>query len=115
MFESLTTIRHTFQAAIQIRRIKTEEKAKVVKDISQFLAPLAVLPRSILKNRMNSFFCLNHPGEIHHVIQIVLGKTASAARNLINSSPQTEATTFAFSSDFTLLLCSYLTKMRLFF
>ena len=37
--------------------------------------------------------------------KIVLGKIASAARNLINSSPQTEATTFASSSVFILLLC----------
>ena len=37
--------------------------------------------------------------------KIVLGKIASAARNLINSSPQTKATTFAFSSVFILLLC----------
>ena len=36
--------------------------------------------------------------------KIVLGKIASAARNLIHSSPQTEATTFAFSSVFILLL-----------
>ena len=36
--------------------------------------------------------------------EIVLGKTASSARQLINSFPQTEATTFAFSSVFILLL-----------
>ena len=43
------------------RRIKTEEKAKVVasvwgEEFIQFLAALAVLPRTILKNRMNSSF-----------------------------------------------------------
>ena len=38
-------------------------------------------------------------------VKIVLGKTASAARKLINSYPQTEATTFTFSSVFILLLC----------
>ena len=37
--------------------------------------------------------------------KIVIGKIASAARNLINSSPQTEAMTFVFSSVFILLLC----------
>ena len=35
--------------------------------------------------------------------KIVLGKTASTARNWISSSPQTKATTFAFSSVFILL------------
>ena len=45
---------------------------------------------------------------VHFILlfKIVLGKTASAARNLINSSPQTEATTFALSSAFILLLWS---------
>ena len=43
------------------RRINTYEKAKVVasvwgEELIQFLAALAVLPRTILKNRMNSFF-----------------------------------------------------------
>ena len=47
---------------IHKRRIKTEEKAKVVasvwgEEFIQFLATLAILPRTILKNRMNlSFF-----------------------------------------------------------
>ena len=36
--------------------------------------------------------------------KIVLGKMASAARNGINFSPPTEATTFVFSSVFILLL-----------
>ena len=43
------------------RRMKTEEKAKVVASVGeeefvQFLAVLAVMPRTILKNRMNSSF-----------------------------------------------------------
>ena len=43
------------------RRIKTEEKAKVVNSVwgeefIQFLAVLAILPRTILKNRMNSSY-----------------------------------------------------------
>ena len=42
--------------------------------------------------------------EFIQFFKIVLGKIASAARNLIDSSPQTEATTFAFSSVFILLL-----------
>ena len=32
------------------------------------------------------------------LFKIILGKTASAARNLVNSSPQREATTFTFHS-----------------
>ena len=57
------------------RRIKTEEKAKVVtsmgggEEFIQFLAALAVLPRTILKNRMTSSFLSNHPGAIQHIIQ----------------------------------------------
>ena len=47
--------------ATQRRRIKTEEKAKVVaavwgKEFIQFLAALAILPRTVLKKRMNSSF-----------------------------------------------------------
>ena len=43
------------------RRIKTEEKAKVVasvwvKEIIQFCVVLAILPRTLLKNEMNSSF-----------------------------------------------------------
>ena len=55
------------------RRIKTEEKAKVVasiwgEELMHFLAALAVLPRTILKNRMNPFLS-NHPGAIHPILQ----------------------------------------------
>ena len=43
------------------RRIKTEETAKVVaavwrEEFIKFLAALAILPRTILKNRINSSF-----------------------------------------------------------
>ena len=54
----------TFRLQRHRRRIKTEEeKAKVVasvwgKEFIQFLAALAILPRTILKNRMKS---INHP------------------------------------------------------
>ena len=62
------------------RRMEREAKAKVIASvwgahIFQFLAALAVLLWSI------------NPGKI-----------ASAARNLINSAPQTDTTTFAFVS-----------------
>ena len=46
----------------QRRKMKTAEKTKFVtsiygKEVIQFLAALAILPTSILKNRINSFFC----------------------------------------------------------
>ena len=84
------------------QRIKTEEKAKDVasawgEEFIKCLAALAVLPRTILKNRMNSSFFFKsswcnssflskHPGAIHPIIQIVQSKTASAARTFTFSS-----------------------------
>ena len=58
------------------RRIKTEEKAKVVAavwgaEFTQFLARLAILPRTILENRMNSSFSFKSSWAIHHILQIV--------------------------------------------
>ena len=46
----------------------------------QFIAVLAILPRTIMKNRLNASFFSNHPGAIHPIIQIVQCKTASMAR-----------------------------------
>ena len=69
------------------RRIKTEEKAKVVvsvwgEEFIQFLATTAILPRTILNNRMN---CtkddLKEKDESILFLEIVLGKTASGVRN----------------------------------
>ena len=92
------------------RRITTEEKTKVVAFVGgqnwlmKFLAALAILPRTILKNRMNSSFLSNHPVANHPIIQIVQCKTANVARN---SVLQTAAMTFALSSVFIpLLLCN---------
>ena len=67
-FKSLVAIIHK-------RRINPEERAKVVasvwgEEFVQLLAALAVLP-----------FLSNHPGAIHPLFKIALGKTASAARN----------------------------------
>ena len=64
--------------------------------------------RTILKNRMNSSFSFKsfRCNSSYILFKIVLGKIAYAARNWINSSPQTEAMTFAFSSVFILLLCT---------
>ena len=61
-----------------------------------FLAALAILPRTILKNRMNSSFSFKSSwyNSSYSIIKIILGKTASAARNWLNSSLQTQATIF---------------------
>ena len=72
------------------RRMELEAKAKVVSSVwgeifVQYLAALAVSPRSIWKNRMNLTF----------FFQIDQGKIASWARNGKNSAPQIDATTFA--------------------
>ena len=48
---------------------------------------------------------LEEQGELNLFFQIVWGKTAGAAKNWINSAPQTDATTFAFASLSILLLC----------
>ena len=63
------------------RRIKTEEKTKVVASVQgggeefiQCLFALAVLPMTILSNRMNSPFLSNQPGAIHPIIQNALDK-----------------------------------------
>ena len=45
------------------------------------LAALAVLPRKILKSRMNHPFLSNHPGAIIPILESVQCKTASATRN----------------------------------
>ena len=55
------------------RRIKTEEKAKIVAavwgaEFIQFLAALAICTWTFLKNRMNSFCSSNHPGAIHPIL-----------------------------------------------
>ena len=100
---------HLFRAWYR-RRIKTEEKVKAVAaewgtELIQFLAALA-----IFCTRMISKICWVHP--ILHIVlvQLILlfksswCKIASAAKKLIDSAPQTAATTFAFSSVFILFL-----------
>ena len=66
--------------------METEEKTKVVasnwgEEFIQFLAVLAILPRTIFKNAMNSSFQIILHGAIHPIIQIGQCKTAMAARN----------------------------------
>ena len=60
-----------------------------------------------LKNRMNWFLSLNHPGAIHPILFFKSSqcKIACAAGNWINSVPQTAATTIAFFSIIFLLQC----------
>ena len=81
----IDTLRNKMNQREHRRFIKTEEKAKVVASVwgeecIQFLTALAILPRTIMKNRLNSSFFSNHPGAIHPIIQIVQCKTASTAR-----------------------------------
>ena len=81
--------------------METEGKANVVASVCgavfvQFLTALAVLPRSIWKERLNSSYSF----------KIDRGKTTSAARNWTNTAPQTYSTTFAFASLSILLLCT---------
>ena len=67
------------------RRIRTEVAKVVVsvwrEECIQFLAALAILPRTILKNRMNSSFSFKSSwcNSSYSIIKIILGKTASAA------------------------------------
>ena len=62
----------------------------------QFLAALTILPWGwFWRIGWIHPFLSNHSGATHGIIKIVLDKTASAARNFLNSTPQTQATTFA--------------------
>ena len=85
-----------------------EAKAKVVaslcgQEFIQFLAAYSYVSYDDLKNRINSSFAFKSSWCNTSIMKILIGKTASATRNGINSSPQTEATTFAFASVLILL------------
>ena len=84
--------------SIYRRRIEREAKAKVVTSAKfvQFLAALAVLPRSILKKRLN-------------IVLFFRGKRGSAARNWTNFAPQKDSATCAFASLPILLLWTRVT------
>ena len=71
----------------------------------QFLAALAILPRKTVKNRMSSSFCFKSSWCKSSYSSNRPMQNSSAARNLINSAPQTKAMTFVFSSVFIRLLC----------
>ena len=69
------------------RRIETKGKAKVVvsvwgAEIVQFLAALAILPRSISKKRLNSAGLFEKTVEFNRFFQNDRNKTASTAGNL---------------------------------
>ena len=69
------------------RRINTEGKANVVTAVwetlsTEFLAALAIYTRTVLNNRMNSFFSLNHPGAIHVILQFVLMQNSYSGKEL---------------------------------
>ena len=51
-------------------------------------------------------FLLNNPGAIHPIIQNHPSQNSKHGKELNTFSPQTEATTFAFSSVFILFLCT---------
>ena len=62
-----------FQVSTHIRRIKTEEKAKVVAVISrteliQFIAVLAIFHQDDLKKGMYSSYASYRPGAIHPIL-----------------------------------------------
>ena len=64
------------------RRIKTEDKAKVVAavwgtELLPFLAALAILHKDNLKNRMHLSYSPNRPGGIHPILQIPWCKYSS--------------------------------------
>ena len=94
-----------------------EDKAKVVaavwgtidpgSELIKFLAALALLHQDDSKNRMNSSFSSYHPGAINLFLHTILVqfilvfisswcKIACAARNWINSVPQTAALCILF-------------------
>ena len=60
-----------------LRRIKTEEKAKVDAavwgtELIQVLAALAILHQDYLRKGKNSYYSSYHPGAIHPILYIVL-------------------------------------------
>ena len=84
--------------------METEANAKVVASVFWGCG------HNLYNSLQRYLFCLGRIGrkvEFSLFFQIDRGKTASAARNWINSAPQTEATTFAFASVSILLLCMH--------
>ena len=91
------------ECTYQRRMIKTEEKAKVVASASGGrIYSIPCRASCFAQDDFGEYDELHQDckrkGLIKHIFHNLPGKKASAARNLINSSLQTEATTFAFSS-----------------
>ena len=70
----------------------------LLNSLPRYIATLFDLRRFWRIGWIHSFLFSKHPGAIHPIFQVVQCKTASDARNWIHAVPQTEATTFAFSS-----------------
>ena len=100
---SITERRH--RRRIKDRRQGTGRRYCLGEEFIKFLAALAVLHWTIWLQDYLHQDDLKEKDKFILFFKIILGKIASAARNLIHSSPLTEATTFAFSSVFILLLC----------
>ena len=93
------------------RRIKKNENAKVVaslwwEEIIQLLAALAILPRAILKKRINYPFLSNHPVAIHPIIQN-RPSAKQLAQQVIEYILPPKQKRRPLPSVFILLLCSY--------
>ena len=73
----------------------------------QFLAALAILPRTIFKNMMNSHFSFNHPGAVHPIIQNRSRQNSQRGKEFNKFFPpkRRPISLYAFSSVFILLLC----------
>ena len=93
------------------RRIKTEERAKVVvavwgAEFIEFFAALAILHLgNFTKKKIIEYFLYIILVQFILFFKLSYCKIASPARNWINSVPQTAAPTFALSFFFILLLC----------
>ena len=78
-FSSVNSIKEGF---IQKKRAKAKVVASVWgKEFIKFLAVIALLPRTILRNRINSSFSFKSSWSTYIVQNRPIGKTASEARN----------------------------------
>ena len=90
------------------RRIKIEEKAYRSslrgKEFIKFFAALAVLPGTILNNRMHSTRMIERKVWIHHIIENRPRQNSECGKELHKFFPPTEKTTFVFTSVLCILL-----------
>ena len=85
---------------MDIKRMETEAKAKVVASVFCFWGTIYWIP---YRDRCFASVDLKEKDEFNFFVQIDRGKTANQELNTF--CPQTEATTFAFASVSILLLC----------